>query len=174
MTAISSCALGEGGEQPSQAAPSTENIDPALAVRNPKDLKGVTDACQLLTPEQRTTLQIEGTPAQRDSEFKEPACEYDGSAFTAALDINTNSGGMTAAHERRSNFDNFEAAEVAGYPAVQVNFSKNLCNLAVGVSDTQSLHVFYSVISGGTPEMEDTCGYARKIAAEALQNIPPA
>ncbi|MFR9728625.1 DUF3558 domain-containing protein [Saccharopolyspora sp. MS10] len=175
LTAISSCAVGGGGEQtPPQASPSTENVDPALAVKNPKNLKSVTDACQLLTPEQRTALQVEGAPTQRQSEFNEPACEFSSSAFDTSLDVNTNAGGMTAAHERRDNFDNFEATEVAGYPAVKVNFSENLCNLAVGVSDTQSLHVYYLVISGGTPEMEDACGYASKIAAEAVKNIPAA
>ncbi|GAA3363378.1 DUF3558 domain-containing protein [Saccharopolyspora gregorii] len=174
LTGVSSCAVGGGGEQSPQAAPSEENVDPALAVKDPKDLKSVQDACQLLTSEQRTTLKIEGAPAPRDSEFKEPACEFDGSAFTTALDINTNAGGMTAAHERKDNFDNFEPTEVAGHPAVKVNFSDNLCNLAVGVSDTQSLHVYYALISGDSPEMEDTCGYASKIAAEAIKNIPPA
>ncbi|GAA3363376.1 hypothetical protein GCM10020366_55040 [Saccharopolyspora gregorii] len=174
LTAISSCALGEGGEQPSQAAPSTENIDPALAVRNPKDLKGVTDACQLLTAGQRAALQVDGQPEQADSEYQEPSCDISGDALSTSIAINTNHGGMTAAHARESNFDNFEPTEVAGYPAVLVNFSDTLCTVAVGVSDTQSVDVFYAKNSGGTPEMDDACGYAKKIAAEVLENIPPA
>ncbi|MBB5072114.1 DUF3558 family protein [Saccharopolyspora gloriosae] len=175
LTAISSCAVGgEGEQQPPQAAPSTENIDPALAVENPKNLKGVADACQLLTPEQRTALQVDGAPEQADSLYKEPACSMEGDMLTARIEINSNQGGMTATHERKDNFDNFEPTEVAGYPAALVNFSDSLCSVIVGVSDTQSVDVYYAMNSGGAPEMNDGCGYAKKIAAEVVQNIPAA
>ncbi|WP_258345502.1 DUF3558 domain-containing protein [Saccharopolyspora gregorii] len=174
VTAISSCAVGGGGEQPPQAAPSKENVDPALAVQNPKNLKGVQDACQLLTAEQRAALQVDGQTEQADSEYQEPACDINGDVLNTSIAINTNHGGMTAAHARKDNFDNFEPTEVAGYPAVLVNFSDTLCTVAVGVSDTQSVDVYYAKNSGGTPEMDDACGYAEKIAAEVLKNIPPA
>lgn len=175
LTSISGCALGTGGGQ--QSAPGASDapaVAPALKVDAPKNLKGIADACQLLTPEQRAALQVDGEPEPEESQYKEPACNFAGDALTATISINSNFGGMTGTHERKDNFDNFAPTEVAGYPAAQVNFSDTLCTVMTGVSDEQSVDVYYAKNSGGTPEMDDPCGYAKKIAAEVIKNVPAA
>lgn len=176
LTAASACSLGQSdaGKQPT--SPPSQPADPALQVSNPKNLTGVTDSCQLLTPQQLTELGAADPEIEPyvNEQYKEPSCDISSDAFDITVDINTEHGGMTAAHARKDNFENFAPTEVGEYPAVQVNFQGTVCTVATGISDDQSVEVFYAKNSGGTPEMDDPCGYAKKISAEAIKNIPAA
>lgn len=177
LTTISACAVGQGGGgKQLEPSGSQEAVDPALKVDSPKNLKGITDACQLLTPEQLNQLGADEPEIEPSTnpQYQEPSCDISSDALKITIDINTEHGGMTAANSRASNFENFEATEVDGYPAAQVNAAGNLCTILTGVADDQSIEIYYAKNSGGTPEMEDPCGYANKIPAEALKNIPPA
>ncbi|WP_243791518.1 DUF3558 domain-containing protein [Saccharopolyspora gloriosae] len=176
LTAASACSVGEsgGGQQP--APPASDAVDPALKVESPKNLAGVSDSCQLLTAEQLSALGASGSepkPSIND-QYKEPTCNISNDAFDITVDINTKNGGMTAANARRDNFDNFAPTEVAGYPAAQINADSSVCTVAAGIADDQSIEVFYAKNAGGTPEMDDACGYAKKITAEVIKNIPSA
>ncbi|GAA3363372.1 DUF3558 domain-containing protein [Saccharopolyspora gregorii] len=176
LTSLSACAVGSNNPEEGQSKPAPANgTDPALSVNNPKNLKGITDACQLLTPEQRTQL---GVSDDKDFEslindvYQEPSCEIFSDAYNAMIDINANNGGMAKLHAGKDKWDNFTPTEVAGYPAAQLDAQSILCRVHVGVADDQSLEVYYSKNAGGTPEMDDPCGFAEKIAVEALKNVP--
>lgn len=176
LTTLSACAVGGDPSAESQNGPAPRNgADPALAVDNPKNLKGIADACRLLTPDQRTQL---GVSDDRDFEsltndiYQEPSCEIFSHAYNAMIDINTNNGGMAKLHAGKGKWDNFTPTEVAGYPAVRLDAQSILCRVHVGIADDQSLEIYYSKNAGGTPEMDDPCGFAEKIAVEALKNVP--
>lgn len=177
LAATSSCALnaGSGQESPQPAPPPAGNVDPALKVESPKNVSGISDACQLLTPEQRAALQIDGSPApQQKNDYGAPSCEFVGELTTVFVDINTGHGGISQTYSNKDSFDNFAPTEVTGYPAAQVDAASSLCTVMTGVADDQAIDIYFAKNSAQSPEMDDACGYAKKIAGEALKNVPAA
>lgn len=176
LTAASACSVGESGENQQSPPPAPSAVDPALKVEEPRNLKEITDACQLLTPEQLTQLgagDSEPTPST-NSQYQEPTCTISSDALDIIIDINTRNGGMAATYARKDNFELFAPTQVGSYPAAQINFAETQCTVATGIADDQSIEVLYAKNSGGTPEMDDSCGYAKKITTELIKNIPPA
>lgn len=173
--ATSSCSLGAGGGQqsPQPAPPPAGNVDPALKVKSPKNIDGA-DACRMLTPEQRSALQIDGPPAPKKNEYGASGCEFVGDLTTVFVDVNTGHGGLSQIYSNKESFDNFAPAEVNGYPAAQINYSDALCTISTGVADTQAVEIYFAKNSAQSPEMNDPCGYAKKISGEVLKNLPAA
>ncbi|RKT83722.1 Protein of unknown function [Saccharopolyspora antimicrobica] len=143
-------------------------------VENPKNLKAVTNACDLLTPEQISQLGGGGQPEEDTSAYGETQCYWSGDAFAVGVAVNTTSGGPAKIHEAGSSRDNFEPTTVDGYPGARVDKQDILCRIELGVADDQSVEINYTKHSGGSPEMDDSCGFAEKIASETLKNIPDA
>lgn len=176
LAALTSCSVGSGiSTGPSPDSAPQQSVDPALRVTDPRDLTGVQDACTLLNPEQRTRVGAgDAEFTTTTNEYGNSTCEIFGDAFNAAVDIDTSHGGMTNLNSKKDNFDSFTPTEVSGYPAAELNAESTACKVSVGVADDQSIEVDFSKNSGGSPEMNDPCGYASKIVVEALRNIPPA
>ncbi|MCA1190233.1 MULTISPECIES: DUF3558 domain-containing protein [unclassified Saccharopolyspora] len=174
LAALTSCSVGSGGTAETSSDPAPQqSVDPALRVTDPRDLTGVQDACTLLNPEQRTRLGAgDAEFTTTTNEYGNSTCEIFGDAFNAAVDIDTNHGGITNLNSKKDNFDSFTPTEVAGYPAAELNAESTACKVSVGIADDQSIEVDFSKNSGGSPEMNDPCGYAKTITNELLVNIP--
>ncbi|GAB3283090.1 DUF3558 domain-containing protein [Parasphingorhabdus pacifica] len=164
----------DSGESAASTQPS-EPTDPALRISNPKDLGTVTDACDLLTPEQLTALSA-GTEAEPDTTvYGESKCSWRNDDFRMTVALNATTGtGPEKIHEDGKASDNFQPTEVDGYPAARVDEQSTLCRVEVGIADDQAVAINYSKRGGDAPELQDPCGYAEKIASEALKNIPDA
>lgn len=147
---------------------------PVPQVENPKSLTGITDACQLLTPEQLAALGGGGDPEESESLYGESQCFWRNDNFATNVAINTTFGGTAKIFESPQSSDNFAPTQVDGYPAARVDEQSTLCRVEVGLSEDQSVEINYSKRGGDAPEMQDPCGYAEKIAGEVLKNVPDA
>lgn len=167
-----------GTNAPETAKPgdsATSEANSAPQVKQPKNLEAISDACQLLTSEQLAQLGAEAAPKPDTSEYGESKCTWSNDKLAATVALNAKTGtGPKQIFEQGESTDNFAPTEVDGYPAARVDQQSDLCRIEVGVSDTTSVAINYFKYSGGTPEMQDPCGYAEKIASEALKNIPAA
>ncbi|MGW1677668.1 DUF3558 domain-containing protein [Saccharopolyspora sp. NPDC002376] len=172
---ISACSPGGStpapsstAETPSATAPSAPKVD------KPKNLKSVTNACDLLTSDQLSQLGGDGKPEEDTSAYGETQCYWSGDAFAVGVSVNTTSGGPAKIQEAGSSRDNFEPTTVDGYPGARVDKQDILCRIELGVADDQSVEINYTKHSGGSPEMDDPCGFAEKITSQVLKNIPDA
>ncbi|MBB5153799.1 DUF3558 domain-containing protein [Saccharopolyspora phatthalungensis] len=173
----SACAPGSP-ETPSsttsEAAPTTSAVP---KVENPKNLKSITDACQLLTQDQLSQLGggTDARPPQGEtSALGEPKCNWRNNAFSTAVTINTKHGGLTEITKIAESSDNFKPTQVDGYQGARVDEQSALCRVEIAIADDQSVAINYFRNSGGKPEMNDPCGFAEKITSEVLKNIPDA
>ncbi|MER7015578.1 DUF3558 domain-containing protein [Saccharopolyspora sp. NPDC000359] len=149
----------------------------APQVQNPKNLKAVSDACQLLTQDQFSQLggSAGAKPPESDtSGLGEPVCDWRNDAFSTSVTINITHGGPAAIEGLAGASDNFKPTQVDGYPGARVDEQSDLCRIELAVAEDQTVAINYFKNAGGTPEMDDPCGFAEKIASEALKNIPDA
>lgn len=173
----SACAPGSDSpapEQRSEPAPATSG---APQVENAKDLKAVANACELLAPDQVAALG--GTaerqpPEESKSMYGETQCKWQTDAFNVNIAVNTTYGGVQQLDETAGSSEGSQRTEVAGYQGVRYDVQSDLCSVDVAVAGDQSLEIGYFKNAGGTPEMDDPCGFAEKIAGEALKNVPDA
>lgn len=178
VAGLSACSSGSGtpggsGTPEPTKAPSSDTANPVPQVDLPKNIKAVTDACQLLKPEQVTRLGG-GTPEPDTTITGEPQCAWSNSDFRMNVAINANNGGPANIYEDKASNDSFEPTEVSGYPGALIDRTSSLCRVEVGIAEVQSVDISYAKFGGGSPEMQDTCGYAKRIAVETLKNIPDA
>lgn len=171
----SACSPGGSQTPPSSTTESPTTTAPsAPKVEKPKNLKGISNACQLLTSEQLSQLGGGGQPEEDTSAYGETQCYWSGDAFAVGVSINTTSGGPARIYQAGGTRDNFAPTTVDGYPGARVDKQDILCRIELGVAETQSVEVNYTKHSGGSPEMNDPCGFAEKITSEVLKNIPDA
>ncbi|MDA3630791.1 DUF3558 domain-containing protein [Saccharopolyspora sp. WRP15-2] len=173
----SACSPGGSTETPGSNAPESSTASDAPKVEKPKNLKAVTDACQLLTKQQVSDLG--GTnerrpPQQSTNTYGEPSCQWANDAFTATVSINTKFGGLKRVMQNRKSRQDYKPTQLEGYEGGRVGEQSNLCRIELGIADDQSLEINYAKNAGGTPEMDDSCGFAEKITSEALKNVPDA
>lgn len=169
----SACSPSTPEPAPESSAPPATSAPSAPEVQNPKNLKSINDACQLLTPEQ--VAQLGGGAPQGDtSVYGESQCAWANENFAATVAINTTVGGPAKIFEDPESSDNFTPTQVDGYPAARIDAQSVVCRVEVGIAEDQSVEINYSKFGGTDPEMQDPCGYAEKIASEVLKNIPNA
>ncbi|MER7078074.1 Protein of unknown function [Saccharopolyspora kobensis] len=175
----SACSPGGSGPSPEPTSNPSESAATSEApkVENPKNLKAITNACDLLTDEQVKALG--GTderkpPEESKSTYGETKCQWTTDAFSATVTINTQFGGAEKIKSNAGTRDNYELIQFEGYTGARVDAESTLCRIELAVADDQSLEVNYYKNAGGTPEMDDPCGFAEKITGEALKNTPGA
>ncbi|MDA3648240.1 DUF3558 domain-containing protein [Saccharopolyspora indica] len=173
---VSACSPGSANV-PAPTTSDEATTSAAPKVKNPKNIKAVSDPCQLLTQEQ--FAQLGGStgakpPESEISGLGEPACSWRNDAFSTAISVNTTHGGPEEIAKLAEKSDNFKATEVEGYPGARVDEQSSLCRIDLAIADDQSFAINYAKNAGGTPEMDDPCTFAEKLASEALKNIPDA
>ncbi|MCI2424246.1 DUF3558 domain-containing protein [Saccharopolyspora sp. K220] len=179
LALVGAAACSPGG---STTPPSSSSDEPAASasaapkVENPKNLKTITNACQLLTTDQLAQLGATGSqaPEQSTSQYGESQCHFQSEPFSAYVAINTKFGGLERLTQDASSSDNFKPTQVDGYQGARIDEQSDLCKVELAIADDQSVEINYFKNSGGTPEMDDPCGYAEKISSEVLKNIPDA
>ncbi|MGW3469420.1 DUF3558 domain-containing protein [Saccharopolyspora sp. NPDC000995] len=173
---VSACSPEGTGFQPSppQTKPPTATTSAVPKVENPKNLKAVSDACSLLTPDQLSQLGGGGEPKGSISEYGETQCSWRNDNFRTNVAINTKHGGLAKITENSGSRDNFKPTQVDGYQGARVDEQSTLCRVELAIADDQSIEINFSLRGGDTPEMKDPCGYAEKITSEVLKNIPDA
>ncbi|MEV6234163.1 DUF3558 domain-containing protein [Saccharopolyspora shandongensis] len=176
MLGVAACSPGSTNP-PAPSTSETATTSAAPKVQNPKNLKGVSDACKLLTQDQFSQLggSTGAKPPESDtSGLGEPTCNWRNDAFSTAVTINTTHGGPEAIAKLAGSSDNFEPTEIQGYQGARVDKQSSLCRIELAVADDQTVAINYFKNAGGTPEMNDSCGFAEKITSEVLKNIPDA
>lgn len=176
---VAACSPGGSTKTPSSStSESAATTSAAPKVENPKNLKSVTNACTLLTDQQVKALggvSERRPPAEKTSEYGETSCQWSTDAFTADIAINTKHGGLAEITKFINDSpESFKPTQLNGYHGARVDEQSNLCRIELAVADDQSLEVNYAKNAGGTPEMNDPCGFAEKITSEALKNVPDA
>jgi hypothetical protein len=143
------------------------------SVAQPKNLKSITDPCQLLTAQQLQDLSATANAKPGKSEWGEATCDWRNNDVAINLSPDTARGkGISQIYQTKANFDNFQPSEVGNHPAVRVDHDENTCALFVGTSDTQELYVHVFVFRKTNPHSQDSCGYAEQVAAAVLTNLP--
>lgn len=173
VVGVSACSSTTSGapETTTQAPTSSNTAAPQL--ENPKNVKAVTDVCQILTPQQLTQLGAATSGEKETTMYGEPKCTWTNDNFSATVALNTTTGFGPAKIREKGRAKN-TLTQVSGYPAMHVDAQSSLCRVEVGLNKGQSIAVNYAVNSGDAPAMQDPCAYAEKIAAAAIENIPDA
>ncbi|MHA6800467.1 DUF3558 domain-containing protein [Bounagaea algeriensis] len=177
---LASCATPtDSGSQPEQPPTNQQATsgqqDAALSIDQPKNLRAVKDPCSLLTPEQLQQLGETAQPEPTESGWGGPACDWSGEQFAVTVTPDTQLGtGPQQMYASAQSSGDFHPTKLHGYPALHKNRQSLLCRTEVAVSKDASFSVDYTRYAGDAPEMQDSCGYADKIAAEVLKNIPNA
>jgi hypothetical protein len=138
---------------------------------DPAELRS--DPCSVLSSSQRSALGVEaGRPRSSTCAWVYADDETRSSRVDIAADPNTD--GLSGIYQLYAGsgtdqYEYWEPAEVAGYPAVYAatkDFrAKGQCKLLVGVTDSQAVQVFAQI--GNGPGATHPCPYALK-AAEAM------
>ncbi|WP_168586374.1 DUF3558 domain-containing protein [Saccharopolyspora sp. ASAGF58] len=174
----SACSPSGATNPPKTTTESASSTAATPKVENPKNLKAVTDACKLLAEEQVARLGGDAgakpPEGSNSEEYGEPQCKWRNDAFNATIAINTKHGGLAEIQSFIESSDSFKPTQVGGYQGARVDEQSTLCRIELAVADDQSLEVNYFKNAGGTPEMNDPCGFAEKITSEALTNVPGA
>ncbi|GGI68582.1 hypothetical protein GCM10011581_01900 [Saccharopolyspora subtropica] len=180
VLAAAGCSVpnSSGQNPPSSAAsePTSSSSNPAAKVDKPKNLASITDACQVLTQEQLTTLNAVNAkaPEPGSSPNGHPMCQWSNDNFGLIVGVDNTTGLGTGYIVEKAESSNAELRNIDGYPAVRMDETNLLCRVEVGVSDKEHIAVDFTRHSDAVPEMQDSCGYAEKIASEVLKNLPDA
>lgn len=177
---LAACAPSNGGSnepgtsEATSAAPSSVTGSGAK-IDQPKNLSSITNACDLLTPEQLTELGAAGSkaPVPDKSAYGGPGCDWQNDSFGLIVGVD-NVTGLGAEAVIESGQTDGKPSNVDGYPAARIGEQSSLCRVDVAVSESQSFTVDFAKYSGKDPAMQDPCGYAEKIASEILKNLPNA
>ncbi|MGW0517019.1 DUF3558 domain-containing protein [Crossiella sp. NPDC003009] len=165
---------------PSTTRPTAPSAAPT--VTKPKQLMALLDnPCGLLTTEQRTGLGVstDGKPGG-NAEAGTAACTWSnfdqrpGMAASITARLETRRSGLDQVYRRSVEFKAFEPITVDSYPAVRVQNDEFRCHLWIGAAEDQSIELSFSSVLGTDPKHSPPCGFAEKVAAAMLANIPGA
>ncbi len=176
---IAGCAMPSGTEDSSSGAQSTKahtpakTKNPAPPIPQPKNLRAVNDPCSLITEQQIRQLGETATPEPTEAGWDGPACKWSGDQFAVSVVPNTRfDTGPDRMYAVAKSAGDFQPTTVQGYPALHKNNQSLLCRTEVAVSKDSSFSVDFTRFGGDAPAMQDSCGYADKIAGVVLGNIP--
>ncbi|WP_421671896.1 DUF3558 family protein [Saccharopolyspora spinosa] len=166
-----------GTPEPTNGGETTSAANDPFQIGQPKNLKAVSEPCQLLTPQQLQQLgaTTEGKPAQ--AQWGQTNCAWDNEQLTLQVSPDTVQGQGIRYIAKIAGDDNGNpTAKIDGYPAVHEGKSSGSCGTYVGVSDKEMVLVHFGVGSEGrsNPEFTDPCATADKIAGMVISNLPPA
>ncbi|MDA3628373.1 DUF3558 domain-containing protein [Saccharopolyspora sp. WRP15-2] len=169
------CADTAGKPVPASTGEQTTPVaDDALHIERPKQLKAISDPCQLLTPDQARQLNA-GPTSSGQSEWGQADCTWRNQQLRIDIAPDTVQGqGLDWLVKTAGNGK--PTAEVNGYPGVRYGISSDSCGTYVATSDTELFLVGFQVGSEGrgNPEYADPCAVTDKVAALVLENLPPA
>src|SRR5690606_8962375 len=134
-------------EQTTSSAPTS--TAQGSQIPNPKNLKAVTDACTLLTPNDLSEIGGGGEPEAQTSSYGETQCDWQGENYGVGVAVNTKFGGP----EKIFSKSGVTQIEVAGYPAGKMDETTALCRIEVAVADDQNVEIDYTKLGGKSPEM---------------------
>lgn len=163
----------QGQPEPTAGGETSATNDP-FQIEKPKNLKAVSDPCQLLNPQQLQELGAD-SPSPGKSQWGQDQCTWSNQLLRVTAAPDTIQGGGLK-YTAKIVADGKPTAEVAGYPAVHYGVTSDMCGTYVGTSDTELFLVSFSVGTGGrgNPEFSDPCAMSDKIAGMVLENLPAA
>lgn len=160
-------------QQPSHAQTPGTTKNAAPPIPQPKNLRAVKDPCSLITPQQIQQLGETAQPEPAESGWGGPACTWSGDQFAVTVTPDTQLGmGPEQMYAAAKSVGDFHPTTLQDYPALHKNDQSLLCRTEVAVSKDSSFSVDFTRYGGDAPAMQDSCGYADKIAGVVLENIP--
>lgn len=172
VIALTGCSQAEPGTSAPAAPPKPPATKPQIA--NPKNLEAITDACQLLTPEQLGKLGTSTATEHRRSAWGEDSCTWgvdaDGLQVNVAPSTKTKQGLTSVLKTVRKTAPD---EQVDGYPMVTSDRATYTCGIYVQVNSDDTFAVETDKGSSGRPEHQDVCGVAKQVAGMVLTNLPP-
>ncbi|MER7009875.1 DUF3558 family protein [Saccharopolyspora sp. NPDC000359] len=173
---LAGCANSTPGvPEPTTGGETTSAATDPFHIEQPKNLKAISDPCQLLTQQQLQELGAGGEPKPGESQWKQSECTWQSQQLTVTVSPDTIQG-QGLRYTAKIVADGEPTAEVSGYPAVHVGATSGSCGTYVGTSDTELFYVDFSVGTDGrsNPEFSDACAAADRIAGMVIENLPPA
>ncbi|MER7014736.1 DUF3558 domain-containing protein [Saccharopolyspora sp. NPDC000359] len=166
-------ALG-GSERTIPGQPAPVANDP-FRIERPKNLRAISDPCQLLSPQQRDQLASLPAGVPEPTPWGQQACRWRNQQLTVSISPDTVQG-QGLRYTAKVVADGEPTAAVAGYPALHYGISSGSCGTFVGTSDTELVLVSFQAGSEGrnNPEYANPCVVSDKIAEMVLANLPPA
>ncbi|TLW93334.1 DUF3558 domain-containing protein [Saccharomonospora piscinae] len=163
---------------PSPSSGSPDAGGEAPSVPNPLDSASLTgDPCAALTEEQRSELGLAAGSVRESAETAGDACRWERTEDSLDLAdlalVTENANGLSDIYGFEDRNDYFEPTEVAGYPAVYTGLIDNrdsgMCDLWVGVNDSEVLYILTNLASADTAEA--SCGLAADVADAAISTL---
>ncbi|MGW1682614.1 DUF3558 domain-containing protein [Saccharopolyspora sp. NPDC002376] len=172
---VAGCSAPTPGEAEPTTGGETSAANDPFQIDQPKNLKAVSDPCQLLNPQQLQELGAGDDPKPGESQWKQSECTWQSRQLTVTVSPDTIQG-QGLKYTAKIVADGKPTAEVAGYPAVHYGATSDSCGAYVGTADTELLYIDFSVGPDGrnNPKFSDPCAAADKIAGMVLENLPAA
>jgi uncharacterized protein DUF3558 len=171
---LAGCSSPTSGEpEPTTGGETTSEANDPFHIDQPKNLKAISDPCQLLNPQQLQELGA-GPPKPEQSQWRQTSCTWRNQLLSINVAPDTVQG-QGLRYTTKIVADGEPTAEVAGYPAVHYGISSGSCGTYVGTSDTELFLVYFQM---GTEDFKksgfaDPCAAADKIAGMVISNLPP-
>ncbi|WP_190820915.1 DUF3558 domain-containing protein [Saccharopolyspora pogona] len=164
-----------GLPEPTTGGETTSAVNDPFRIDQPKNLKAISDPCQLLNPQQLQEVGATTTGRQDKSQWGQANCAWDGAKLALQVSPDTVQG-QGLRYTTKIVADGKPTAEVAGYPATHVGATSGSCGTYVSTSDTELFLVDFQM---GTEDFKESgfsgpCAAADKIAEMVIKNLPPA
>ncbi|WP_246025102.1 DUF3558 family protein [Saccharopolyspora antimicrobica] len=147
--------------------------DDPFRIEKPKNLKAISDPCQLLSPQQLEQLASLSAGVPESSLWDQQACRWRNRQLTVSIAPDTTQG-LGLKNTAKNVSGGVPTGEVSGYPVVHFGKSAGSCGTYVGTSATELLLVSFQVGTDGrsNPEYADPCAMSDKITDMVLSNLP--
>ncbi|MBB5159616.1 DUF3558 domain-containing protein [Saccharopolyspora phatthalungensis] len=163
-----------GAPEPTTGGETTSAANDPFRIDQPKNLKAISDPCQLLNPQQLQELGASNSEPGK-SQWGQDQCTWRNQLLRVNVAPDTVQG-QGLRYTSKIVADGKPTAEVAGYPAVHYGISSGSCGTYVGTSDKELFLVYFQTGSEGRnkPEIAEPCAAADRIAGMVISNLPSA
>ncbi|MGZ4574487.1 MAG: DUF3558 family protein [Mycobacteriaceae bacterium] len=171
---VSACTSSTGGEaQPSDAS-GPSRLSPPITAKQLDVTAAVANPCGMVTVSSLAPFKV-SRPGVIEQTVIGPACNYDPPTIDyprISISVETKTGGLEGAYQRRASFNRFETGMLRGYPTVNMlqGVQPGICNISVAVNDRELINVdFVGLLHERFHD--DPCTPAMQVLTLALQGV---
>jgi Protein of unknown function (DUF3558) len=171
---VSACTSSTGGEaQPSDAL-GPSRLSPPITAKQLDVTAAVANPCGMVTVSSLAPFKV-SRPGVIEQTVIGPACNYDPPTLSdprISISVETKTGGLEGAYQRRASFNRFETGMLRGYPTVNMlqGVQPGICNISVAVNDRELINVDFGALLHER-FYDDPCTPAMQVLSLALQGV---
>jgi Protein of unknown function (DUF3558) len=171
---VSACTSSTGGEaQPSDAS-GPSRLSPPITAKQLDVTAAVANPCGMVTVSSLAPFKV-SRPGVIEQTVIGPACKYDPPTIDdprIRIAVETKTGGLEGAYQRRASFNRFDTGMLRGYPTVNMlqGVQPGICNISVAVNDREMINVDFGALLHER-FYDDPCTPAMQVLSLALQGV---